>query len=487
MSKKTLTTAGGHPVSQNQHSLSAGARGPLLMQDMHLIEKLAHFNRERVPERVVHAKGSGAYGTFTVTKDITQFSRAAVFSQVGKKTDIFIRFSTVAGERGSADTERDPRGFAVKFYTDEGIWDLVGNNTPVFFERDPLKFPDFIHSQKRDPQTGYKNPRRMWDYWSKAPEALHQITTLFSDRGLPDGYRFMHGFGSHTFSLWNKKGERFWVKFHMKSMQGIKNLSPEKAAELAGSDPDYAGRDLFEAIERKEYPRWKMSIQVMPEKDAQIYQLNPFDMTKVWPHKDYPLQEVGILELNRNPQNYFAEVEQSAFSPANLPPGIGASPDKMLQARLFAYPDAHRYRIGANYQMLPVNRTKNEINSYQRDGAMRFDGNNGNQDNFEPNNFDGPSQDENFAEPPLTLYGPADRHDQHLGNDDYAQAGQLFRLLSPEEQERMTSIIASTMASVPEEIIRPNIENFKKCDPKYGALIEEKYLAAQERNARATG
>ena len=475
MSKKILTTASGHPVSENQHSATAGPRGPMLMQDMHLIEKLAHFNRERVPERVVHAKGSGAYGTFTVTHDISEYSRAAVFSKVGKKTDLFIRFSTVAGEKGSADTERDPRGFAVKFYTDEGIWDIVGNNTPIFFERDPLKFPDFIHSQKRDPQTGYKIARRMWDYWAKAPEALHQITTLFSDRGIPDGYRFMHGFGSHTFSLWNRNGERFWVKFHMKSMQGIKNLSPETAAELAGTDPDYSGRDLFEAIERKEFPKWKMQVQIMPELQADTYHLNPFDMTKVWPHKDFPLVDVGILELNRNPQNYFTEVEQSAFSPANLPPGIGASPDKMLQARLFSYPDAHRYRIGGNYQQLPVNRPKNEVLNYQRDGAMRFDGNIETQDNYEPNGFEGPVQDGNFAEPPLRLSGTADRHNQHLGNDDYTQAGDLFRLLSTEEQERMTSIIANTMKGLPEVIIRPNIDNFKACDPRYGALIEKKW------------
>jgi catalase len=475
MSKKLLTTAGGHPVSENQHSMTAGPRGPVLMQDMHLIEKLAHFNRERVPERVVHAKGSGAYGTFTVTHDISKYSRAAVFSKVGKKTDLFIRFSTVAGEKGSADTERDPRGFAVKFYTEEGLWDIVGNNTPIFFERDPLKFPDFIHSQKRDPQTGYKNPRRMWDYWAKAPEALHQITTLFSDRGLPDGYRFMHGFGSHTFSFWNQNGERFWVKFHMKSMQGIKNLSPEKAAILAGIDPDYAGRDLFEAIERREFPKWKMQVQIMPESNAETYHLNPFDLTKVWPHNDFPLVDVGILELNRNPQNYFAEVEQSAFSPANLPPGIGASPDKMLQARLFAYPDAQRYRIGANYQHLPVNRPKNEVANYQRDGSMRFDTNMEPQDNYEPNGFGGPIQNASFAEPPLKLSGAVDRHNQNLGNDDFTQAGNLFRLLSSEEQDRMTTIIAGTMYGLPEEIIGPNIENFKKCDHKYGALIEKKW------------
>ncbi|MBL8022496.1 MAG: catalase [Leptospirales bacterium] len=470
---KTLTTAGGHPVAQNQHSLTAGERGPVLIQDMHLIEKLAHFNRERIPERVVHAKGAGAYGTFTVTADITKWSRAAVFSKVGKKTETFLRFSTVAGEKGSADTERDPRGFALKFYTEEGIWDLVGNNTPVFFERDPSKFPDFIHSQKRDPITGYKNPKRMWDYWAKSPEAMHQITILFSDRGIPDGYRFMNGYGSHTFSLWNAKGERFWVKFHFKSKQGIKNLSPARAAELAGSDPDYATRDLFEAIERGEFPEWRVCIQVMPEADAAKYRFNPFDLTKVWSHKDYPLVEIGELELNRNPKNYFAEVEQAAFSPANLPPGIGASPDKMLQARLFAYPDAHRYRLGVNYQQLAVNRSRSAVNSYHRDGSMRFD-ENGTYDNYEPNGFGGPAQDPSVAEPPLALAGTVDRHDQHKGNDDYSQAGDLYRLLSAEERERLTQVIAGTMKGLDRAIVLPNLEHFAKCDPDYGARIANK-------------
>lgn len=474
MSKKTLTTAGGHPVSQNQHSLTAGARGPVLIQDFHLIEKLAHFDRERIPERVVHAKGSGAYGTFTVTHDISKYTCASIFSSVGKKTPLFLRFSTVAGERGSADTERDPRGFAIKFYTEQGIWDLVGNNTPVFFERDPLKFPDFIHSQKRDPRTGYKNPRRMWDYWSKSPEGLHQMTILFSDRGIPDGYRHMHGFGSHTFSLWNKKGERYWVKFHFKSMQGIKNLTPEKAAELAGTDPDYAGRDLFEAIENKNFPKWALKVQIMPEMEADRYHVNPFDLTKVWPHKDYPLIDVGVLELNRNPENYFAEVEQAAFSPSNVPPGIGFSPDKMLHGRLFSYPDTQRYRLGANYQQLPINRPHNEVNSYQRDGAMRFDNNGARVDNYEPNNFAGPTQDESFGEPPLRIFGDADRYDSHKGNDDFTQAGNLYRLFSEEEKERMTSVIAGTMKGLPEEITRPNVEHFLKCDPDYGQRIAKK-------------
>ncbi|MBE8364782.1 catalase [Leptospira borgpetersenii] len=473
MNKKTLTTAGGHPVAQNQHSITAGPRGPVLIQDTHLIEKLAHFNRERIPERVVHAKGAGAYGTLTITRDLTKYSRASVFSKVGKQTSLFLRFSTVAGEKGSADTERDPRGFAIKFYTDEGIWDLVGNNTPVFFERDPLKFPDFIHSQKRDPITGYKNPFRMWDYWAKAPEALHQITILFGDRGIPDGYRFMNGYGSHTFGLWNSQGQRFWVKFHFKTMQGIKNLTSERASALAGTNPDYAARDLFEAIERKEFPKWKFCLQIMPEKEAETYRFNPFDLTKVWSHKDYPLIEAGVLELNANPKNYFEEVEQAAFSPSNMPPGIGASPDKMLQGRLFAYPDAQRYRLGIRYQQLPVNRPKNLVNVYHRDGNTKFQYD-GNYDNYEPNGFEGPVQDSSYGEPPLKISGDADRYDSHKGNDDYSQAGDLYRIMSVEERERLTSAIASTMHGLPKSVIVANLKHFYLCDPEYGTKLAEK-------------
>ncbi|MBO9666696.1 MAG: catalase [Bdellovibrio sp.] len=471
---KTMTTAAGAPIPENQHSQTAGPRGPVLLQDMHLIEKLAHFARERIPERVVHAKGSGAYGTLTITHDISRFSKAKVFSEIGKKTELFLRFSTVAGEKGSADTERDPRGFAIKFYTEEGNWDLVGNNTPVFFERDPLKFSDFIHSQKRDPQTGYKNARRMWDYWQFAPEALHQITILFSDRGTPDGYRFMNGYGSHTFSLINAKNERFWVKFHFKSLQGIKNLPADKAQALAGSDPDYAGRDLFEAVERKDFPRWALKIQVMPEADAATYKVNPFDLTKVWNHRDYPLIDVGIMELNRNPENYFAEVEQAAFSPANVVPGIGFSPDKMLQARLFSYPDAQRYRLGVNYQFLPVNRAHAPVNTYHRDGSMRFDGNSGRQDNYEPNGFGGPIQNPAYAEPPLKLEGDVDRYNAHQDNDDFSQAGDLYRLLSAEEKDRLTTNIANAMKGVEHEILRPNIHHFALCDLDYGTTIARK-------------
>lgn len=474
MKNKTLTTAGGHPIPDNQNSITSGARGPLAIQDFHLIEKLANFNRERIPERVVHAKGSGAFGTLTITHDITKYTRAGVFSKVGKVTPAFLRFSTVAGEKGSADTERDPRGFAIKFYTDEGVWDMVGNNTPTFFERDPLKFADFIHSQKRDPQTGYKNPRRMWDYWAKSPEGIHQMTILFSERGIPDGYRFMHGFGSHTYSFWNKNGERFWIKFHFKSLQGIKNLMPARAAELAGTDPDYAGRDLFEAIEKKDFPRWSFKIQVMPELEAEKYHINPFDLTKVWPHKDYPLIDVGVLELNRNPENFFAEVEQAAFSPSNVPPGIGFSPDKMLQGRLFAYPDAQRYRLGGNYQMLPVNRPHNEVNHYQRDGLMNFGGNAGRADNYEPNGFGGPVQDLSVKEPPLRINGNLDRYDDYKNNDDFSQAGNLYRLFNEAQKDQLTSVIAGTMQGLPEEILRPNIEHFLKADADYGQRIAKK-------------
>ena len=474
MRDKQLTTAGGHPVADNQHSLTAGEKGPVLIQDFSLIEKLAHFNREKIPERIVHAKGSGAYGTFTVTNDISKYSRASVFSAVGKKTDVFLRFSTVAGEKGSADTERDPRGFAVKFYTDEGIWDVVGNNTPVFFERDPLKFPDFVHSQKRDPQTGYKNPQRMWEYWVNAPQALHQMTILFSDRGIPDGYRFMNGYGSHTFGLWNGNGERFWVKFHFKSAQGIKCLAGDVAAKIAGQDPDYSGRDLFEAIERKEFPKWNVKIQIMPEKDAEMCSYNPFDLTKVWPHKEYPLIDIGVMELNRNPENYFAEVEQAAFSPSNMPPGICASPDKMLQARMFAYPDAQRYRIGANYQALPVNRPKNLVNNYQRDGSLRFDGNSGALDNYQPNGFSGPTPDSSMKEPPLKISGDVDRYNSHQGNDDYSQAGALYNIMSEEEKDRLTTTIAGTMQSLTKDLALKNIKHFKKCDSDYGNRIEQK-------------
>ncbi|WP_447588883.1 catalase [Aquipseudomonas campi] len=470
--KTTLTTASGAPVADNQNSRSAGPRGPLLLDDFHLVEKLAHFNREVIPERRVHAKGSGAYGTFTVNRDITAYTSAKLFAQVGKQTPVFLRFSTVGGERGSADTERDPRGFALKFYTEEGNWDIVGNNTPVFFIRDPLKFPDFIHTQKRLPQSNLKSPQMMWDFWSHSPEALHQVTILFSDRGIPDGYRHMHGFGSHTYSLINAQGERHWVKWHYKTKQGIKNLPPAEAARLAGTDPDYAQRDLFGAIERGDFPKWRVCIQIMTEAQAAAHHENPFDVTKTWSQKEYPLIEVGELELNRNPLNYFAEVEQAAFAPSNMIPGVGLSPDRMLQGRVFAYADAHRYRVGTNHQQLPVNAPLSPVHNYQRDGAMRFDGNNGAAPNYEPNSYDqAPKQAPEYREPALPLSGAADRYDHREDGDYYSHAGALFRLMSDEQRALLIDNIVGAMSSVSEDIQRRQLEHFRKADPAYGAGV----------------
>lgn len=464
----TLTTAAGIPVGDNQNSLTAGPRGPLLVQDWQLFEKHAHFNRERIPERVVHAKGSAAYGVLTITKDITGYTKAKLFETVGKKTECLLRFSTVAGERGAADAERDVRGFAMKFYTEEANWDLVGNNTPVFFVRDPYKFPDFIRTQKRDPKTNLRNPMAMWDFWSLSPESLHQVTILFSDRGLPKNYRQMHGFGSHTYSFINAANERFWVKFHFKSMQGIANLTNGEAGQLVGDDRESHQRDLFQAIERRDYPKWRFCVQIMPEADAEKTPYNPFDLTKVWPHQDYPLIDVGVMELNRNPENYFAEVEQASFSPANVVPGISHSPDKMLQFRIFAYADAHRYRLGVNYESLPVNKPRCPVHDYHRDGAMRFDGNAGGAVNYEPNSFNGPIEDPRFKEPPLHISGDADRYNHRLGNDDYGQAGALFRLMSPAQKEQLFANIAAAMKGVPEEIQRRQLAHFAKADPAYG-------------------
>ncbi len=473
MDKKTyLTTASGAPVADNQNSRSAGPRGPVLLDDFHLIEKLAHFNRENIPERRVHAKGSGAYGTFTVTRDITRYTRAKLFEADGKQTPTFLRFSTVGGERGSADTERDPRGFALKFYTEEGNWDIVGNNTPVFFIRDPLKFPDFIHTQKRLPQSNLKSAQMMWDFWSHSPEALHQITILFSDRGIPDGYRHMHGFGSHTYSLINAQGERHWVKWHYKTQQGIKNLAPAEAARLAGTDPDYAQRDLFNAIERGEFPKWSVCIQIMSEAQAEAHHENPFDVTKTWSQKEFPLIEVGELELNRNPANYFAEVEQATFGPSNMIPGVGLSPDRMLQGRVFAYADAHRYRVGTNHQQLPVNAPRSPVNSYQRDGAMAFGSNGGAAPNYEPNSYaNAPRQAPEYAEPPLALSGAAARHDHREDSDYYSHAGALFRLMNAEQKALLISNIAGAMAGVSEDVVQRQLQYFFKADPAYGEGI----------------
>ena len=471
MSSKKLTTAAGIPVPDNQTSLTAGERGPTLLQDHFLIEKLAHFNRERIPERVVHAKAAGAHGTFTVTHDITRYTKARLFSKVGKKTKVVGRFSTVAGEKGSADTVRDVRGFALKFYTEQGNWDMVGNNTPVFFIRDAIKFPDFIHSQKREPHTNLRSDTMQWDFWSWVPESLHQVTILFSDRGIPQGIPYMNGYGSHTYSFINAEDERFWVKFHFKTQQGIQNMTQEEADRLAGKDPDYHTRQLFEAIARGDYPKWTLKVQVMPEVEAETYRWNPFDLTKVWPHAGYPLIEVGVLEMNRNPENYFAEVEQAAFSPANVVPGISFSPCKMLQARIFAYADAHRYRLGVNYDRLPINapRATEMVNTYQRDGHMRFDDNAGSAVNYEPNSFGGPVADPAYREPPLKISGDADRYEQKRGvDDDYIQPGNLYRLMPPDEQQRLIENIVGSLKKVPKEIQERMVQHFYKADKAYG-------------------
>jgi len=470
--KKQLTTAAGIPVGDNQNSMTAGPRGPLLVQDWQLFEKHAHFNRERIPERVVHAKGSGAYGTLTITNDITRYTKAKAF-QVGKKTPCFLRFSTVAGERGAADAERDVRGFAMKFYTEEGNWDLVGNNTPVFFVRDPYKFPDFIRTQKRDHETNLRSNTAQWDFWSLSPESMHQVTILFSDRGLPRSYRHMNGYGSHTYSLINARNERSWVKFHFKTVQGIECITGEESAELIGRDRESHQRDLFEAIGKGDFPKWNMKVQIMTEDQALKTSYNPFDLTKVWPHGEFPLIDVGVLELNRNPENYFAEVEQSAFSPANVVPGISHSPDKMLQFRIFAYADAHRYRLGVNYESLPVNKPRCEANTYHRDGKMRFDGNEGGTVNYEPNSYDGPAEDPQYKEPPLKIDGDADRYDHREGNDDYTQAGNLYRLMPDDEKDRLHKAIAGAMAGVPKEIIDRQMKHFEQADPAYAEGVKK--------------
>ncbi|MEH7197446.1 MULTISPECIES: catalase KatA [Priestia] len=471
--KNNLTTSWGAPVGDNQNSMTAGSRGPTLIQDVHLLEKLAHFNRERVPERVVHAKGAGAHGYFEVTNDVSAYTKAAFLSEAGKRTPLFARFSTVAGENGSADTVRDPRGFAVKFYTEEGNYDLVGNNTPVFFIRDAIKFPDFIHTQKRDPRTHLKNPTAVWDFWSLSPESLHQVSILMSDRGIPATLRHMHGFGSHTFKWVNAEGDGVWVKYHFKTEQGVKNLSPDVAAKLAGENPDYHTEDLFNAIEKGDFPSWKLYVQIMPLEDADTYRFDPFDVTKVWSQKDYPLIEVGRMVLDRNPENYFAEVEQATFSPGTLVPGIDVSPDKMLQGRLFAYSDAHRYRVGANHQALPINRPRSEVNNYQRDGQMRFDDNGGRSVYYEPNSFGGPTESQENKQAAYPVSGVADSV-AYDHNDHYTQAGDLYRLLSKDERTRLVANIVEAMKPVEKEEIKlRQIQHFYKADPEYGTRIAD--------------
>ncbi|GAB6407463.1 catalase [Pseudomonas sp. MHK4] len=471
MPRNKLTSINGAPVADNFNIQTAGPRGPAMLQDVWLLEKLAHFDREVIPERRMHAKGSGAYGTFTVTHDVTRYTKARLFAQVGKQTPIFTRFSTVAGERGAADAERDIRGFALKFYTEQGNWDLVGNNTPVFFFRDPLRFPDLNHAVKRDPRTGMRNAQSNWDFWTSLPEALHQVTIVMSQRGIPRSYRHMHGFGSHTFSLINADNQRHWVKFTFKSQQGVQNLSDEQAQHLIGRDRESHHRDLFDSIEAGDFARWTFYIQVMTEDQAHDHPVNPFDLTKVWPHKDYPLIEVGYFELNRNPQNVFAEVEQAAFSPSNVVPGIGFSPDRMLQARLFAYGDAARYRLGVNHHQIPVNAARCPVHSFHRDGAMRVDGNYGEQLAYVPNSEDAWTDQPDFREPPLKISGAAGHWDYRLDEDHFEQPGNLFRLMSNAQKQALFENTARSLSGVSQEVQQRHIANCSKADPYYGAGV----------------
>lgn len=474
MSKKKLTTTGGAPIASNQHSKTAGQRGPVLLEDYQLIEKLAHQNRERIPERVVHAKGWGAQGTLTITHDITKYTSAKIFDTIGKQTPMLARFSTVAGEQGAADAERDVRGFALKFYTEEGNWDLVGNNTPVFFIRDGYKFPDFIRTQKRHPKTNLRSPEAMWDFWSLVPESLHQVTILMSDRGIPVGPQYMNGYGSHTFSFYNKEGERYWVKFHFKTQQGHKHYTNEESVKVIGKSRETFQEELYGSIEKGDYPKWTMYVQVMPEMDAEKTAYNPFDLTKVWPHSDYPLIQVGELELNKNPDNYFQSIENAAFSPSNVVPGIGFSPDKVLQSRIFSYADAHRYRLGTHYEALPANKPVSEVNHYHKDGSMRFfDNNSGNPDAYyEPNSFNGPVEDESYAEPPMRISGDATRYGNETDND-FIQPGNLFRMFNDEQKQRLFNNIAEAMDGVSQEIIERQLKLFDKADPAYGAGVRK--------------
>ncbi len=471
--KKKLTTGFGMPVDNDLNSQTAGPRGPVLMQDVHLLEKLAHFDRERIPERVVHAKGAGAHGYFEVTHDVTQYTRARFLSEVGKRTEVFVRFSTVGGEKGSADSERDPRGFAIKFYTEEGNYDMVGNNTPVFFLRDPLKFPDFIHTQKRNPATNLKDPDMFWDFLSLTPESIHQVTILFSDRGTPRTYRHMNGYSSHTYMWYNAAGEYVWVQYHFKTEQGIQNFTGEEADRMRGVDPDVATRDLHEAIARGEFPSWRLEVQIMTPEQAEDYRFDPFDITKVWPHADFPPRDVGRLVLNRNPGNYFAEVEQAAFSPGNFVPGIGPSPDKMLQGRLFSYHDTHRHRLGPNYHLLPINAPKAApMSSYQRDGAMRLDDNGGGGPNYWPNSFGGPPPDPSLAPPSIPLTGWAGRHAYELTDLDFFQAGDLYRkVMTDTDREHLIGNLVGHLQNAQVRLQRRQTALFYKADPDYGARV----------------
>ncbi|MDQ0228015.1 catalase KatA [Metabacillus niabensis] len=473
MTNNRLTTSWGAPVGDNQNSITAGSRGPVLIQDVHLLEKLAHFNRERVPERVVHAKGAGAHGYFEVTNDVSKYTKAKLFNGVGKRTPMFIRFSTVAGELGSADTVRDPRGFAVKFYTEDGNYDIVGNNTPIFFIRDAIKFPDFIHTQKRHPQTHLKNPNAVWDFWSHSPESLHQVTYLMGDRGIPATLRHMNGYGSHTFKWTNAEGEGVWIKYHFKTDQGVKNLDPAVAEKLAGENPDYHTEDLFNAIKNGDFPSWTLYVQIMPLEDANTYRFDPFDVTKTWSHKDYPLIEVGRMVLDRNPENYFAEVEQATFSPGTLVPGVDVSPDKMLQGRLFAYADAHRYRVGVNHNQLPINRPRVDVDNNQRDGFMTMTNGKNPDVYYEPNSYGGAVETPENKQAAFPVSGVAESvpYDR---DDHYTQAGDLYRLMSEEERTRTVNNIVGAMKPVEKDEIKlRQIGHFYKADPEFGTRIAE--------------
>jgi len=472
----TTTTDAGIPAASDDHSLTVGPDGPILLQDHYVIQKMQAFNRERVPERVVHAKGSGAFGYFEVTEDVRQWTKAAFLNTVGKRTPVAIRFSTVAGEQGSADTVRDPRGWAMKFYTEEGNYDLIGNNTPVFFIRDPSKFSDFIHSQKRMGADGLRSNNAQWDFWSLQPAAYHQVAILMSDRGTPRTWRNMNGYSSHTYMWVNAEGKRVWVKYHFKTEQGIQNFTAAEAQAMAGADPDFHRRDLFESIQRGEYPAWKLEMQIMPFEDAATYRFNPFDLTKVWPHADYPPITIGRLVLNRNPENFFAEIEQAAFEPSNMVQGIGPSPDKMLLGRLFSYHDTHLYRIGTNYQQLPVNRPVSEVHSYNQDGQMRHT----DRDNlpvYAPNSYGGPKADPNSSDPTWFVEaGEMVRHAYtlHAEDDDFIQAGMLYRnVMSPIDRDHLVSNLIGAMSGVEPLVLERSVNLWRQVDPDLGARVAQ--------------
>ncbi|MBX9676237.1 MAG: catalase [Methylotenera sp.] len=494
MTKNVLTTSAGAPVADDNNSISVGARGPLTYDNHYLFEKLAHFNRERIPERVVHARGTAAHGTFTVTKSLKDVTIANFLQEVGQQTDVFLRFSTVGGGQDSSDYARDPRGFSVKFYTKEGNWDMVGNNTPVFFLNDPIKFPDFIHSQKKDARTNLPNPANAFEFWANHPQSLHQMTILMSDRGIPASYRHVHGFSSHTLSFYNAKGERFWCKWHFKTNQGIKNLTNEEAAKMPANG---AQKDLVEAIDRGDFPSWRVEVQIMTEEEAKNYHINPFDLTKVWPYADFPVIEIGKLELNKNVNNYFAETEQAAFAPSNFVPGINASPDKMLQARLLAYQDAHRYRVGANVNQIPINAPKCPVNHYQRDGAFagmgcpvgHGSGNASygsqaatvNASNFYPNDRaseGAPVPAPHVAVPPMPILEDAWIKPYSQDDEDYAsQAGNLFRIMSDSQKAQLFGNIAGGLSTANPSIQARMLAQFAKADPAYAEGVKNAIAA----------